>query len=80
MRWFWRIIWLLVGMASIFQLIQYPDQDNLICNGFVIVGCALITFQFREPNTFAFFPFSSFAVLGYGLCRLVFPLIFISLD
>ncbi len=80
LRWFWTCVWLAVLLASIFQLVSFPDRDNLICVGAVITGCALLTFGFRQQMTFVFFPFSSLAVLGYGLCRLVFPLIFISLD
>lgn len=72
--------WVVTIIAAIFQLVRYPQPQNLLCVGMAFAGLAMLTLAFRRPQVFALYPFSSLAIVGFGAARLVLPVIFISLD
>ncbi|QNP51197.1 hypothetical protein [Hymenobacter qilianensis] len=77
---FIRWSWIILGFASLFQVVLFGSLDNSIATGAVILAWLLLcraVLSYKNINTY---PLSSFILIGYVSTQFYFPLIFTLLE
>lgn len=78
--WATKASWLVLVVASLYQLLFHPSLPNFIAIGTITVAWALFTSIFFRAEILGTYPLSTLMILGFTTTQLYFPLVFTSLE